>query len=290
VPRERRLLLLAQFRNRILRKTDRALDLANLAGVQTSASERVLLGRIEEALTVLSRLTPPDQERIREVLGIIISGQALDVERFADADSSHVAALESHEQLDDYTYRVAGCVGEFWTKMCRAHLFPEAPLDDGTLLANGVRFGKGLQLVNVLRDLSKDLRLGRCYLPASRLAKAGLSPSDLLDPAAESRFRGVYDKYLEIAGEHLLAGWSYTNQLPFRCVRIRLACAWPILIGKETLAKLQRSAVLDPAYRIRITRREVRRIIFRSVLCYAWPSRWRQLFTADFGAGFAVID
>jgi len=59
-----------------------------------------------------------------------------------------------------------GCVGEFWTRICRAHLFPTAVLDDAFLLSNGVRFGKGLQLVNILRDLPVDLRHGRCYLPS----------------------------------------------------------------------------------------------------------------------------
>ena len=80
--------------------------------------------------------------------------------RFAGASAQSLVALRTDEELDDYTYRVAGCVGEFWTKMCRAHLFPRAPLDDAFLLANGVRFGKGLQLVNILRDVAADLRHG----------------------------------------------------------------------------------------------------------------------------------
>ena len=52
------------------------------------------------------------------VLAIIISGQALDVRRFAQADAAHVVALQTEAELDDYTYRVAGFVGEFWTKIC----------------------------------------------------------------------------------------------------------------------------------------------------------------------------
>ena len=32
------------------------------------------------------------------------------------------------DDLDDYTYRVAGCVGEFWTRITRQHCFPDEEL------------------------------------------------------------------------------------------------------------------------------------------------------------------
>src|SRR4029453_269706 len=102
-----------------------------------------------------------DQLRIRKVIDINTSGQELDLKRFAGATANQIKALQSDEELDDYTYRVAGCVGEFWTEMCRAHSFPECPLDERVLLRNAVRFGKGLQLVNILRDFPSDLRQGR---------------------------------------------------------------------------------------------------------------------------------
>ena len=43
----------------------------------------------------------------------------------------------------------------------------------------GVRFGKALQLTNVLRDVPKDLRIGRCYLPLDELTAAGVKPEDV---------------------------------------------------------------------------------------------------------------
>src|SRR5262249_22642674 len=156
-----------------------------------------------------------------------------------------IIALRTADELDDYTYRVAGCVGEFWTKICRAHIFPNAKLDDAKLLADGIRFGKGLQLVNILRDLPADLQKGRCYLPADDLGKLGLSPSDLLTPTSEPKLRLLYNEWLDRAEEHLAAGWAYTNSLPWSCIRVRLACAWPILIGLETMARLRTAKVLD---------------------------------------------
>ena len=150
VPLSERRAALELLRARILGTSEAPLNFGSLAGRQGSIAEQVLLERCEAALTVLQGFTPVDQQRIRAVLQTITSGQELDMTRFSGADEKRIIALETDGELDDYTYRVAGCVGEFWTKTCRAALFPAAALDDETLLAEGVRFGKGLQLVNIL--------------------------------------------------------------------------------------------------------------------------------------------
>ena len=275
LPSAQRLDALERLRDRIGTGSGPRLDFGGLARLQGSAAERALLERVEEALTVLAAFEPADQQRIREVLSVITSGQELDLARFGEADEKRIVALANEAELDDYTYRVAGCVGEFWTGMCRVHLFPEAEVDEGFLRANGVRFGKGLQLVNVLRDLALDLQQGRCYLPADRLAAAGLAPADLLEPGNAARFRPLYHEYLGQAEAHLAAGWAYTNALPRRQVRVRLACAWPVLIGVKTLEKLRVGNVLDARHRIKVSRAEVRALVLRSLLRYPFPRAWR---------------
>lgn len=277
VPKGQRLELLQRLQERLGSPERPELDMDAFLG-HASDAEQALLTRLPEAFDLLSQFEAADQERIRAVLATIISGQSLDLRRFGEADAGRIVALQSDDELDDYTYRVAGCVGEFWTRICRAHVFPQAHLDDAFLLANGIRFGKGLQLVNVLRDIPADLRLGRCYLPAPALQRAGLSPTDLLDPRSEPQLRDTYRQYLDLADQHLQAGWAYTNHLPFRCVRVRLACAWPILIGAQTLARLRTGHFLDSAHRIKVTRREVRQVLVRSVMVYPWARRWEKLF------------
>ena len=289
VPVAERLAALAQLRGRIAAGGGVGrLDLGHLltgaaAGTTpTARAERVLLERVEEALSLLAGCEAADRQRIGEVLGIITSGQELDLRRFESESPSaaggSLTALRTEAELDDYTYRVAGCVGEFWTRMCRTHLFPAAPLDDAWLLAQGIRFGKGLQLVNILRDLPADLRRGRCYLPAERLAAAGLEPADLLVPANEPRLRTLYHGWLDAAQAHLAAGWDYTCALPRGQFRVRLACAWPVLIGVQTLGKLRVANPLDPAQRVKVSRLEVRNILLRSTLASGSARAWRGLF------------
>ncbi|MCX6926622.1 MAG: phytoene/squalene synthase family protein [Verrucomicrobia bacterium] len=205
---EQRLKALQALRDRIQGRGELPLDFGALARHQGSRAEGVLLEKCEASLALLRGLPSADERFVREVLEIIISGQELDLRRFAGASAQSLVALRTDEELDDYTYRVAGCVGEFWTKVCRAHLFPQAPLDDAFLLVNGVRFGKGLQLVNILRDLATDLRNGRCYLPLERLVDSDLKPDDLLQSANEPRLRSLYHAYLDRAEAHLRAGWA----------------------------------------------------------------------------------
>ena len=284
VPVEQRLEALQKLRERILGTSAAPLNFSELSRHQSLSAEKLLLENIEPGIAGLDEFSPHDTQLIREALDTITSGQALDLQRFSvasnttEAGTPKVVALQTEDELDDYTYRVAGCVGEFWTKMCRAHLFPNDKLDDVRLLADGVRFGKGLQLVNILRDLPADLRNGRCYLPADKLAEVGLMPSDLLQPANESRLRPLYDRYLDLSESHLAAGWEYTNVIPYRQMRVRLACAWPILIGVETIKRLRVENLFEHEGNIKISRSQVRAIIARSMLVYPFPGVWKGLF------------
>ncbi len=282
VPVPVRLAALEQLRQRIEGERTDAVDFQVFmtpatAGDTATAAERTLLGRIEEALQVLNDLTPDDRAAVRDVLNTITSGQVLDLQRFGAAAANRITALANAAELNDYTYRVAGCVGDFWTRLCRRHLFPKAHLDEAALLAEGLRYGQGLQLVNILRDLPKDLRLGRCYLPADELACVGLNPADLLDPANEPRLRPVYQRWLTVAEDNLIAAWSYTNRLPFSQWRLRLGCAWPVLIGWQTLQRLRSANVLDASQRIKISRKDVRQILLGTLWRLPLRSPWERL-------------
>src|SRR5262245_24911927 len=133
------------------------IELPELRAQQSSPSERTLLERINEALALLFQFAPPDRELIQRVLSIISEGQELDLLRFGSASRENIVALNSDAELHDYTYRVAGSVGEFWTRICAEHLRPKPDANLDQLVERGIRFGRGLQLVNILRDIPADL-------------------------------------------------------------------------------------------------------------------------------------
>lgn len=234
---------------------------------QADRAERELLARTAEAVDHVARLPPADAAQVRRVLDTITRGQVFDLERFPGEDASGLAALATWADLDHYTYLVAGCVGEFWTTLHVAHRPALAGWDLPAMRRDGVRLGKALQMTNVLRDVARDLRFGRCYLPADELAVLGLAPPDLLDPSRSPRVRPLFESLLAITGEHYDAGWRYTLAIPRREWRMRLACAWPLLIGVATLAAFR--ALPDPLAAprpVKLSRRQVRAILLRSAL------------------------
>jgi farnesyl-diphosphate farnesyltransferase len=252
------------------------LILGSFPDKQGTAAEKTLMDRAPQAIALLEGCYPEDAARIRTLLETIIGGQELDLLRFGNAATGKIKSLQVDEELDDYTYRVAGCVGEFWTHMCLAHLDAEVA-DQPRLVENGIRFGKGLQLVNILRDLPTDLRNGRCYIPESDLIRIKLTPSDLLTLDREKQFRPLFNNYLDRAAAHLNAGWQYTVGLPRNWHRVRIACSLPILIGLATLEKLRHEEILDGSRRIKIARSEVKKIVIRSIVLYPFKNRWKRL-------------
>jgi farnesyl-diphosphate farnesyltransferase len=245
----------------------------DLAADQATDAERQLLLRLPQCLRALDDLPAADAARARQVLATITDGMVFDLTCFRGEDAATVTALHALDDLDRYTYLVAGCVGEFWTDMHAAHRRRLGGWDLPAMRAQGVRFGKALQLTNVLRDLPRDLRIGRCYLPGRELTPLGLVPADLLDPGAAPRVRPLYDRILRLALDHYEVGWRYTLAIPAAEVRMRLACAWPLLIGLGTLELLARSPdILDPDRRIKLSRAAVRGILARSALL-VWSNR-----------------
>jgi len=234
-------------------------DFSEIAEIQENPSEAELLRNVEDVLSGLSVYEKADQARMLECLEVIVGGQKLDLERFGPArEGGEISALKTNEEMDDYTYRVAGCVGVFWTKMSLAHLvkMPEQKQDE--FFEKGVRFGKALQMINILRDIPEDLRFGRCYIPSDELHRHNLTPEDLLNPKNIDRFRPLYDEYLDLTNDHLEAAVEYIKMLPETQFRLKASCMLPVLIGQRTVTLLREGNILDSADRIKVTRDEIK--------------------------------
>lgn len=214
--------------------------------------ERRLLESTDELLEWLRRLPPAEADLVREVLKIIISGQVLDLERFASATNRYPVALESDAALEDYTWRVAGCVGAFWTKLGYLTLGSGfSRVSPALMLDRGVSYGKGLQLVNILRDTAEDLASGRCYLPVS-------------DPSDTEELLACHRHWLEKAREWTGQGEAYAGALHSR--RLRAASVLPAWIARETLEPLGRATWSGLQQRIKVPRSKVYGLLLRALL------------------------
>jgi farnesyl-diphosphate farnesyltransferase len=244
-----------------------------LTDQQQNPAERELLARLTDCFTLLDHIEQRDQCFIRNLVLTLTQGMQMDLTVFPGEGEGRVGALETRAELDRYTYFVAGCVGEFWTRITAAHIPALWHWDVAAMATRGVRFGKGLQLTNILRDIAQDLRIGRCYLPRVELTTLGVRPEELLNPPTLGRVRPLLHDLLDLALTYYREGWAYTLTIP-RCEwRLRLACAWPLLIGLSTLALVGRSEqLLDPQVRVKIARTQVYAILLRSLLT-VWSDR-----------------
>jgi farnesyl-diphosphate farnesyltransferase len=247
LPAAERIEFLRRFLSAVSRRElgDR-LDLAACLMAQPDGPEKVLLANIDRVMESLSSTPPAHHRLLNEVLTKIIDGQTLDIERFES--KAGIFALPDDSALEEYTYLVAGCVGEFWTKICLLEWPNYARLPAEEMLGFGKDFGKGLQLVNVLRDYPVDLQAGRSYLPVSNLEEVVANPT-LARPEWE-RWRRRASGYLEEA-------WKYV--IAVRPWRVRFACAVPVFIGVRTLNLLGDSLENRPG--IKVSRKEVRHLM-----------------------------
>lgn len=277
---EKRIELLLSLRNQVNSVADQealARIATEVAREQKDSDEKVLLESMESALAVLDELAAPDREAVREIVTTLTTGMEFDLRTFPDESSGRIAALKEFAELDRYTYLVAGCVGEFWTKMSFAHVAGRFADDLEAMAQRGARFGKALQMTNVLRDCGKDLRIGRCYLPSTMLVQVGLAPGDLLLVKTSMPARPVLFELIRKALENYREAVEYTLALPARSIRLRLACVWPIAIGLETLLLLVGNACwLDPAKASKIRRGDVYRIMAFSMSVVASNRLLRQ--------------
>ena len=278
----RRLDALRRFRDTLARPASErdATALADLAAqFAATDAERDLAAALPSLFSMLDSLPATDASRIRSVVSTLIQGMEMDLASFPLDNPAAPVALPSFDDLDRYTYLVAGCVGEFWTETSVAATPALSGWDVSRMSALGVGFGKALQLTNVLRDVPADLRAGRCYLPADWLADEGLAPADLLDPANSDRARPVLARGLRVALEHFRDAETYCLAIPRRCVRLRLAVLWPALMGLATLALVARNPRwLDPARPSKVSRAWVYRTIALSLLTVRSDTAIRRWF------------
>lgn len=210
-----------------------------MIAAQSHEGERMLLSRFGECLAAAECLPDDQLLALKRVLDTIISGQLWDLSYF-----NLRSEVESARETDWYTYQVAGCVGEFWTDISVGCMGEDFAVRNSTEMKElGVRFGKGLQLVNILRDREEDRERGRSYLPAQ-------------DDASS---------WLERCRSYLEDGVSYARALKSR--RLRFATVLPARLGLLTLDLIEEDVTRGG--KRKVSRSVVRRQMLKA-LVFSW--------------------
>ncbi|MBI4055822.1 MAG: squalene/phytoene synthase family protein [Elusimicrobia bacterium] len=202
-------------------------------------SERKLLLQLPILIPIWQGLPPQKKERIREVVLGVTEGMTMDLSRFPSNSQPH--ALSSPDQLQQYCYFIGGVPGIFWTRIFLENLPGLSALPAPELIENGKRFGMSLQMMNILRDLSSDLKRGRCYLPETELRGQGMAALDLRNPEALDRLGPILKKWMLWTLEGLDRGFHYVQTLPKNEYRLKASVLWPLRIALKTLRSMAQS-------------------------------------------------
>jgi farnesyl-diphosphate farnesyltransferase len=246
--------------------------------LDTKRVENVLPSAYALAGPWLNSLSSTERTFVQNVVLSVIKGMIMDLETFGDS-IENVRAFSTNNDLETYIGWIGGEPGRFWTNLLLHHaLFPRA-VDRNRLFEGGMSFGKGLQMVNILKDVPEDLKRGRCYIPQERLGAYGLTLNDLLTGQKKDIFLTLYQELLDETVKRLENGLWYINQFGVLDLRLRASVWWPLVLGLKTIDQLRTAQdVLAPGARRKIKRTEVYIAILMSVFFLPWEKGLRSEF------------
>jgi farnesyl-diphosphate farnesyltransferase len=186
------------------------------------------------------------------------------------AQSSHkrrFTFLKSMKELDEYTYYVAGTVGYLLTELFSFYSKKITPAIKEKLEKLAESFGKGLQMVNIIRDMTTDLRRGQSYIPDELLTKYRLSRNTIFEKENADRAEELFNELIRNAVKHLDQALDYILLIPKNETRIRLFCMLPLFWAMRTLQKIQlNSLALLGSEKIKVPRSMIRKEYYLALI------------------------
>ncbi len=243
--------------------------------------ERKLLQKATDVLEWLAALTPEYRTPVDRVMNAITDGQLADLEMFGESEPGAMRFLSSGVELTNYANQVAGSVGRFWTELGSLAFDHFADVSFESMASSGEAYGRGLQYINIIRDLGEDVKNGRCYLPLDELEYAGWEDGPW--NTNQGALMNVSVNWLNHAEEGLREGLCYSQRLVNR--RMKLATVMPAMIGAATIRMLRKSQSSFLTRKLKIDRAEARRISVgvtqRVLFSQKLEPYFHQLLTSD---------
>ena len=250
--------LLDEFRAALAARTSTAALQAQFADARTD-DER-LARDCELALEAFRRIPPAQRDAIRPHVEEMCRGMA----EFAEARGRAGAlfALPDLAALDRYCYYVAGTVGHLLTALFVLHDDGIDPERRARLTGLATSFGLGLQLTNIIKDVTVDRARGWSFVPADLCRQFGIAPEELELAERRGEAMAVMGVLVRKARQHLDDALAYVTTLPRSAYGIRMFCLIAVYLAIRTLRLAERDArLLDRAHKLKITRGDVQRTL-----------------------------
>lgn len=224
-------------------------------------AELALARRTDVVVRVLMTLRHPVREILARWVSEMARGMDLYTRRRPGVDGWY--ALHTVEDLDRYCYYVAGTVGHLLTDLFLESTGIDPRSEQALALREDAEsFAEGLQMVNILKDVTDDRERLVSFVPRTAMQREGLEPTTLVDRAARGRAHAAVAPLFDRAEGHLDRALRYALHIPPSETGIRMFCLLPLFMAVRTLVIARgNDAMFVPDAAVKISREEVASII-----------------------------
>ena len=126
-----------------------------------------------------------------------------------------IVALHTESDLERYCYYVAGTVGHLLTDLFAHEMGVELASPLGVTLRDRAEgFASGLQLTNILKDVTDDFARGVSFVPRNECVRRGFGVADLLEPAVRADAHAAVAPLFDLARRRLDDALEYSLTIP----------------------------------------------------------------------------
>ncbi|MEM7607647.1 MAG: squalene/phytoene synthase family protein [Myxococcota bacterium] len=233
-------------------------------GVEEEPVEADLARHLATVMRVFRTLPEAMQRKASRWVAEMVRGMQIYSHRQPGDDG--FTAVHTTEDLERYCFFVAGTVGHMLTDLfVEGFDAPNGKLEHA-LRKNAEGFGLGLQLVNILKDVTDDRVRGVSYVPRTAAAEQGIDLLTLTDLDKRERAHAAVAPLFDRAQAHLDRALEYTLTIPSEQRAVRLFCLLPLWMAVRTLVHGRgNDAMFTPGVPVKIARQEVEALIAECV-------------------------
>lgn len=220
-------------------------------------NEKELLEKYFLVYNFIDKLSEKEKRLLDMLLKGVASGMEMDINFF---ETGKLNAFKTEKDLLTYCQRVGGVPGIYWYEVY--NLYSGDKFRDYGAIRYAYDIGMALQLTNILKDLSADLKQNRCYIPYEDLRQANLLPELLLKPENIDRFSPVLNKWIIQTIDRLDSSEKFLSIISKSSFGMRAAVIWPVYWAMDTLYEIVRNNPLK--YRNKISKKKIYSTIIKT--------------------------
>ena len=229
--------ILYMFRN-LYKEKDLIEELRKFGEKLNIKGEKELLLNFDCVLDFIRNFEDKDKALIKMLVRGVSKGMEMDLDFF---NSREIKAFKTEVELINYCKMIGGVPGIYWYEVYNRYM--SGKLHDAAIKNSAYQIGIGLQLTNILKDISLDAEKKRCYLPLEDLKPYNLQVNDIINPENINRFRPIINKWIIYAVDMLDSSEVFLLSIEKTHFQMRAAVIWPVYWALDTLHQV---SILNP--------------------------------------------